>query len=361
MIPTKQKKMSTNVIVEQDKILNGIAMETKVLMFDGSIKFCHEVQVGDTLMGDDSTERHVISVLKIDSNDSKLHKITQNKGINYVINRDNYICLKLSRIRLKKDFIKLQDREYRKNDVIDIRLQNYLKLSKASQLDFKAYKTQVEFKHKGLLFDPYILGLWLVDANNTSPNEITICDIVILYECFDILKKNQMNLEFLRGHRYALNFDDTSKTFEANVVTPLQLNEIKSIPEDYKINSRDNRLRLLAGIIDSAGFVNNNCYELTLKNEVLVNDIVFMCFSLGFYTSKSIQKNSHYYRVIISGDLSQIPVLDPRKQMTIRKQIKNILHTGISIEELADVNGCLAFVIDGNGRFLTSDFTVIHS
>lgn len=340
---------------------NGIALETKLLMFDGSIKSCHEIKPGDVFMGDDSTPRNVISVKKIEPAHSILHKITQNKGVNYVVNRDNYICLKLSRIRTKKDSVKILDKEYKKNDLLNIRLSDYVKLSKASQLDFKAYKKAVEFQAKPLICDPYILGLWVVDAMILS-NEITISNFDILEHCYYILEKQKMALEFVKGNRYAIGYEDKTKCFKECVLSVLKIMECKCIPFVYKTNSTENRLQLLAGIIDCEGVINKNCYELTLKNETLVDDIVFMCLSLGLYASKSVQKTTHYYRVIISGDLSQIPVIDPKKRMADRKQIKNIFHTGIAIELLSDVvNGCVELSVDGNGRFLTSDFTVIHS
>ena len=345
----------------QEPLLNGIAMETKLLLHDGTIKFAHQINPGDILMGDDSTPRHVISVKKIDASQSKLYKVKQIKGENYIINRDNYISLKLSRIRnTKTNSLKINENEYTKDTVVDIRLSDYIALNNTTQLDFKGYKVAVDFKVDTLIFDPYIIGIWLVDASTLSTNEITISDPLILYECFEILQKYDMKLEFVKGNRYSINYENSSRKFN-DILTSLNLIDCKCIPSVYKINSRENRMKLLAGIIDCEGFFNNNCYELTVKDEKLVDDIVFLCNSLGFYTSKSVQKNTHYYRLIISGNLTDIPVFDPRKKMSERKQIKNILHTGIKIEPLSDVNMSLEFTIDGNGRFLTSDFTVIHS
>jgi replicative DNA helicase len=341
------------------EILPGLSLDIKVLMFDGSVKPIHQLKVNDVLMGDDSTPRHVINVKTIDSTKTNFHKVYQNKGQHYTLNRDNYLSLKLSRVRTKTNNLKIYDREYFKNDIVDIRLQDYLSFCKTSQLDFKGFKVMVDFPAQPVAVDPYILGLWLVDAMTLMSNEITISDISILHECFAILQRNRMSLEFSKGNRYSIHYDDKKKSF-SDVLSKMNLTESKFIPESYKVNSRDIRLKLLAGIIDCEGFVNKNCYELTLKNDTLANDIVFLCNSLGFYTSKSTQKNTFYIRLIISGDLSQIPVLDPKKVLEQRKQIKNVLHTGIAIEPTYDTNSCLQISLDGNGRFLTSDFTVLH-
>jgi replicative DNA helicase len=341
------------------EILSGLSFDIKVLMYDGSVKPIHQIKVNDIMMGDDSTPRNVINVKTIDSSQTNFFKVYQNKGTHYVINRDNYISLKLSRVRNKTNTIKIKEREYFKNDIVDIRLQDYLTFCKTSQLDFKGFKVMVEFSPQPVALDPYILGLWLVDAMTLTTNEIAISDVSILHECYTILQHNRMTLEFSKGNRYSIHYDDKAKSFH-DVITVLGLSESKFIPETYKINSKEVRLKLLAGIIDCEGTVNKNCYELTLKNETLANDIMFLSNSLGFYTSKSTQKNTFYIRLIISGDLSQLPVLDPKKVMPVRKQIKNILHTGIAIESTTDTNSCLQISLDGNGRFLSSDFTVLH-
>jgi replicative DNA helicase len=341
------------------EILSGLSFDIKVLMYDGSVKPVHQIKVNDVLMGDDSTPRNVINIKTIDSSKTTLYKVFQNKGEHYAVNRDNYISLKLSRVRSKTSNFKIYEREYFKNDIVDIRLQDYLNFCKTSQLDFKGFKVMVDFPHQSVAIDPYILGLWLVDAMTLTTNEITISDISILHQCYFILEQNKMTLEFSKGNRYSIHYNDKAKSFQ-DVISKLNLTESKFIPESYKVNSKEVRLKLLAGIIDCEGTVNKNCYELTLKNDTLANGIMFLCNSLGLYTSKSTQKNTFYIRLIISGDLSQIPVFDPKKVMPSRKQIKNILHTGIAVEPLQTTNGCLQLSIDGNGRFLTSDFTVLH-
>lgn len=352
-------KMATTTTEGEIEILSGLALDIKVLMYDGSVKPIHQIRVNDVLMGDDSSPRNVINIKTIESDKTNFYKVYQNKGNHYTINRDNYISLKLSRVRGKTNNVKVQQREYFKNDVVDIRLQDYLSFCKTSQLDFKGFKVMVEFASQPISIHPYILGLWIVDAMTLSTNEITISDVSILHECYNILQHNRMTLEFSKGNRYSIHYDDASKSF-LDTVARLGLSESKFIPESYKSNSKEVRLKLLAGIIDCEGFVNKNCYELTLKNDRLANDIMFLTNSLGFYTSKSTQKNTFYIRLIISGDLSQIPVLDPRKVLPLRKQIKNILHTGISIEPIQDTNSCIQLSLDGNGRFITSDFTVLH-
>jgi hypothetical protein len=111
----------------------------------------------------------------------------------------------------------------------------------------------------------------------------------------------------------------------------------KHIPFNYKCNSRNIQLKVLAGLIDSDGYHKNNCYEIIQKNTLLSEDIVYLCRSLGFacyvkkckktcYNTKNGPKEGEYNRISIYGSgLEDIPVLCKRKIFSKRKQIKNVL------------------------------------
>lgn len=339
----------------------GIYMDTKVILFDGTIKLCYELNKNDLLMGDDSRPRQVLDKRKIPHDDCKLFRIKQNKGVNYILNQENYICLKVTRLRANESKTKVLGRELYKNDVIDIRLQDYMKMSKRRQLDFKAYRVPIEFKLQPLPFDPYLFGIWVIDAS-VFTNELTVTNIDILEECFKITTQAKMTFEYYKENKYLMDYEDDKKKFNDHVFKAMGLLDVtqKFIPLPYKCNSRDNRLRLLAGIIDCQGTANNNCYELTMTNPLLANDILFLCNSLGLYASKQNLKNRRTIRIIISGDLSELPLINQKKRTDIRKQTKNILHTGLEVEPVTEINDCYELVLDGNGRFLLEDFTVMH-
>ena len=339
----------------------GIYMDTKVIMFDGRIKLCYELNKNDLLMGDDSNPRQILEKRKVPHDSCKLFRVKQNKGMNYILNQDNYISLKLTRLRAHESKTKVLDRELVKNDIIDIRLQDFMKMSQRRQFDFKAFKAPVEFKPQSVPLDPYLFGIWVIDAS-VFTNEVTVTIIDILEECFNITSQTNMTFEYYKDNRYLLEYVDEKKKFNDHILKAMGLLDVthKFIPLQYKCNSRENRLRLLAGIIDCEGTVNNNCCELTMKNELLASDILFLCNSLGFYASKSNQKNRSTIRLIISGELSEIPLKNKKKITSNRKQTKNILHTGLVTEPVTDVNDCYELVLDGNGRFLLEDFTVMH-
>ena len=350
-----EKHIQESSLVQHKQAINsGFALNTSVLMFNGEIKPIHTLTPGEQLMGDDNTPRSVVAIQRIPS--PSFYRIKQIKGTDYTINQDNFISLKLSRVKAST---MICGKKYVKNDIVDITLQDYLNLSRNKRNDLKAYKTAVDFSfQKHLKLNPYVFGMWIIDATETNLSEISVHDLDILAALLADLDKEQMKLEFIRDNRFQIVLNN-EKNFYEEILQPLGIQETKFIPQLYKTNDRNTRLQILAGIIDCEGYLNNNCYELTIKSEKVADDIVFITLSLGLYASKNEQKQKQYYRIIISGDLSQIPT--KTRRIKERKQIKNILHTGFTVNQLNEVNECVKITIDGNGRFLLNDFTVIHS
>jgi len=133
---------------------------------------------------------------------------------------------------------------------------------------------------------------------------------------------------------------------------------LNSIPQEYKINSREVQLQVLAGIIDSAGYLNKNSFQIQKKNKTLIDDIAFLARSLGFYAN--IFKLINEYTITISGDCSIIPVRLKKKAQK-QKINKDILATMIKEVKSIGKHEYYGFNLDGNGRYLTGDFTVTHN
>lgn len=341
---------------ESKPLSQGFFMDSKVMLYNGEIKLCYELKINDILMGDDSRPRQLLSKTKVTN--PELFIIKQKKGKPYIINRDNFITLKVSRLNPNEQKTKLLDKEYSKHDSIDIRLDDYMKLSKRRQLDFKAYKTSIDFDSQPLPFNPYLFGIWVIDSQSMG-NEFSINNIDVLEACFNLCQNTNMSCNYIRENKYCILYEDDTKKDFNDVLNKLKLDQSKFIPTIYKCNSKENRLKVLAGIIDTEGFCNNNSIELTLKSPQLIEDIMFLCNSLGLYTSQSQQKNRSRIRLIISGDFSEVPLIN-KKKILHRKHYKNVLHSGLDIEPYNHTNDCYELKVDGNGRFVLSDFTVVH-
>jgi GTPase len=313
-----------------------LAKNTPVILYNGKIKMVQDVKAGDILMGDDSTPR---KVLETTTGHGIMYEIETVNGYKYKVNKNHILCLKVSfnnyiyfdklrnkwKIRwielinnLPKIKEKTLSKEYTKTDVInefnkinnlrngdilELSLEQYVNLPKNTRNTLKWYRTSVEFPEQKVPIDPYIIGLSISNKD----------------------------------------FYDTNNR----------------IPDIYKYNSRENRLKLLYGLIDNnLSFKNKGYFEFIkyIENK-LVDDIVYLIRSLGFACYKSSKKT--YFNIgIIKSESIRIYIKTPNlisstKDILISR-IKNINYS-ITKEKY------YGFELDKNGRFLLGDFSVTHN
>ena len=108
-----------------------LGKDTGVLMFDGTIKKVQNIKVGDLLMGDDSSPR---TVLSITNGIGKLYKVIPSFGKPYIVNENHILSLKCSHTLKKK---------YKKNQVINIPIKDFINESKLSKKLFKGLNFQI--------------------------------------------------------------------------------------------------------------------------------------------------------------------------------------------------------------------------
>jgi Homing endonuclease len=166
------------------------------------------------------------------------------------------------------------------------------------------------------------------------------------------------------------------KNFFINFLRENNLFNNKHIPLYYKTSSRENRLKLLAGLIDTDGhYSNQSSYEIIQKNTTLANDIVFIARSLGYYVSivkcrkscmyKGKKREGIYNRMNICGTynigIEQIPVLIERKKhINVTEYARNSENSKFTIENNNEnkLFYRITYVADDH-RLLTSSFKVV--
>lgn len=340
---------------------------TPVLMYNGEIKMVQNLKKGDVLMGDDSTPRNVLSrTAGVDM----MYKVKQKNGMDYMVNGLHELCLKMTYCNKGNEYRIINGQKYKKNDIVEINVENYMKLSISQKKALKGYKVPIEFDEKPVPVDPYILGLWLGDGTSAA-SEITNQDAEILKYLANNLSKYDCYLKYKNGTKYGYRINSANnKNYIWDTLKLLDLVNNKHIPDVYKINSRENRLQLLAGILDTDGSYQSGVFDLIQKNNRLSEDIEYLVKSLGFYTKiskckkgcmwKGEYREGIYNRMCISGNLDEIPTKIKRKQAFPRKQVKDVLNTGIEIEKY-EADYFYGVQLDGNHRLMLGDFTVGHN
>ena len=319
------------------------AKDTQILMYDGKYKNVQDVRVYDVVMGDDSKPRIVLS---LGNGIDEMYEIKSNKGESYTVNSEHILCLKSYRInfikKIKYNNFKLEyfyktnfKMSYKyfttfedaskqlecltnneEDNIVEITVKDYLKLPIYIKNKLRGYKTGVEFAKKEVCQDPYSLGLSL----GTS-------QLII--------------------HQF--------------------------IPYDYKVNDRETRLKLLAGLIDSNGYYNERMahYEIIHKSKTLSDDVLYLVRSLGFvgyqykiiksFKNENENKLEDYYRIEIYGNkLDEIPSVYLKTQYKENNKTKDSLVYKFEVIHKGQ-GEYYGFTLDGNNRFLLADFTVTHN
>ena len=367
---------------------------TKILMYDGSIKNVENINIGELLMGDDSTPRKVLSLAK---GKEMCYDIIPIKGDKFGINESHILVLRASYTYLKNKYVK--------NQIIELPFNEWLKLNRSEKHCLKLYKTKIKSKQKlSIGVDPYYVGLWLGDgcwdnAARVFVNEYKdkeISEYLYKYSKQLGLKIHRQKQQNSGNYVFLYSLTNTNTSIAAKNKNVLQttlrnwglITKDKNIPKEWIHLSIKDRKKLLAGYIDSDGGggngngSDNGCYDVISKRKALTEQIALLARSVGYrvkitekeifwsgnaakYIRKSDNKNRDkilkiYYRLSISGAYD-LPVLTKRKKSTnLNKINKNCLNTGFNYKQIG-IQKYYGFQLDGNGKYLLGDTTVTHN
>lgn len=192
--------------------------DTQVLMYLGGMKSAKEVKRGDILLGDDSQPRIVLNTT---SGTSRMYKITPEFTDPFIVSETHIITV-------FNEF----------TDVInDIPLDEYLKKSDTWRAKHKMFCVPVEYSKTAIKNDPYLVGILLNSKLNT------VDDIVkeYLVSRLDNLSSYVNGISDIR----TLNLSTIDKIEIAYLLNH------RYIPDSYLYNTRENRYKLLKGLIEA--------------------------------------------------------------------------------------------------------------
>jgi replicative DNA helicase len=335
---------------------------TKILLWEGDFKFAKDIEPGDILIGDNSEPRFVFSVAE---GYELMYEIRQEYGNRYTVNKSHILTLTIPEHkkwkwneRIKKYVLTFF--EHRKNkiviktfgetkhtskevafskmkrfcffipdkNIIDISVVDYLNMDKQTKSHLRGYKVPVDFPDKELDFEPYITGVLFGSMNQ---------DEILINKNFSKDLPDFFHVSFKETYG------------------------LEKIPVKFLVNSREKRLKLLAGILDAHFLSWGKACEIFEKRREIVSDILYLVGSLGFVMNicKVIVKDEKYYRCVVDGNkLSDIPCVF--SGVLRDNPDENLLSTKISVN-MKQIGKYYGFTVNGNSRFLLGDFTVTHN
>ncbi len=348
-------------------ITGGRGCETptqEIIMADLTIKQIKDIKVGDYVMGDNGTPRKVLATMY---GQSEMFRVRQTSAKDYFVNDAHILSLKKSQASIN------EGRYNNFGEYTDMKVTDFMNQSNRFKEHFRGYKTNsIPYKHKSVKLDPYLLGIWLGDGTSIFP-QITTPDIEIKQYIQDYVNRHNLLLTVngVRGKAETLRLAKRGGLTNPimDILREYDLVNNKHVPQDYISNSEQVRLEVLAGLLDTDGYMSKNGYEIIQKNEGLAKQIKFIADTLGFRTSinsKDAYCNKKYcglvYRVFINGDVWKIPCKVARKQVHESQVHKNKdWHLSQLAIEPAGIGDWCGICLDGNQHYLHSDGTVTHN
>lgn len=198
-----------------------------------------------------------------------------------------------------------------------------------------------------LPMNPYVLGVWIGDGTNKKPT-LTICDtdLEILEEiksagyklttCFKQIGCKAYSFEGLRDDLQKFGMCHSRRTTQ------------KHIPDVYFTASKEQRLELIAGLLDTDGCLKRKerRYDYSTSDERLKDDVVKLISTFGWrvcvvkrdpeMSSSGINGNEANYRISFTPTF-EIPCRVKRKQL---KNFSKQRRIGIErVEDIESVSG----------------------
>lgn len=154
----------------------------------------------------------------------------------------------------------------------------------------------VDFNYHETKIDPYTFGLMLGDGCFRIPNCNSEAYFTSSSEDFEVYK-NYIPYNWIKHNNTKFGYNLNIPNF-GNILKEYGLFFKKSknrfIPKEYLYNSRSVRINVLKGILDSNGTVSKGRIELILSSKQLIENVKWLCASLGINYTKERIKHTWY-------------------------------------------------------------------
>ena len=316
---------------------------TEVLMSDYSKKRIKDISVGDYVMGKNTPTK----VVDVHRGRNTMYKLTY-RGGNHIVSKGHLVYVR------KKIYI--NNTKTYKYEYLSIPVEKLYEERHKQNKYYLCRNEAIEFEHKDLP-NPYLLGLWLADGR-TKEASICMTDLEPLEYVSDVTGKDiKVDKCKTSKQSYTIYFGSDNL-----------LNGVgnKRIPLDYLQSSKEQRLQLLAGIIDGDGWLNvgkSTQYIIGEPKLELAEQYHNLIKSLGFSSSiKHKQCNSKdFYYISVGGDIHEIPVKIERKKVEARCRVRSYDYLSFNIERLEEGDFVGIEVDVEDSLFRLADWVITHN
>ena len=395
---------------------------------DGEIRVVQETCSGEDEMYE-VTQKHGLSytvnskhklVLKCDP--------TLSKSIDSYTVRwldENTLHMRTSKISFNKEdseivFQQMNDFMNTLPNTFEIPVDTYMGLSELVKKNLFGFKsTGVNWPKKDVRMDPYLVGLYLGDGI-VDGISYAVCpqrDPEILQYLLSWCEDNECEVVHDAAYRFRIrrrgvehgrlaiqhgattaeckgcaelkcdlcdlpekSYTDSSVKSDKNphktILDSYSLLKNKHIPQEFIVNDRETRLQLLAGLIDTDGYLGSGGkrIEIPQSNHTLARQIEFLAQSLGLTVHVNTVKKKNirfgdseakdypdHLKVNISGNgIQEIPCRVLRKKCFSLLENDNTLISNIQVKGIGR-GTYFGWSVNSNKRFVLHDFTTLRN
>lgn len=344
------------VITSYTKGAKCFAKGTQIRMSDNSLKNIEDIKVGDYVMSPGSEPAK--EVIGVNRGTAPLYRVTSQMYDSFTVNGDHIMYLY----------------DYYQKKYITMSMSELFQLYKKMEWNYfcRKYKMvasdAVDFGISASLpIEPYFYGLWLGDGDTKDTYVTTPNKEIVKYLGEYAFRLGCIVTSYNNGRscsKYRISDPSRKKGGFKNALENVCHWNKEHINPQYLNASINERYELLAGLLDTDGYLNPNRsgYEISLQYESLIDDIISLARSLGLTCYKFKKYNKEYQKFYFATSISGINCTHiPTKVKKIKSvsRVNRRFYT-FKIEEVG--NGeFYGFEVGDNHLFLLKDYTIVHN
>jgi hypothetical protein len=344
---------------------------SKVLMADGRWKNIEDIQVGDFVLSPQKDNTMISSqvIQTVSYSDRDIYKVSM-KSVpdRFYYCSDDHIIPHISLRRQRIDGKRPRSQFLNELSVKDFLKRGSYYRNKAKIFSSSAY----DLLHQELTVHPYVLGCFLGNGSLRKYSSQSFYTPSITESKREVIDK-MIQLGMKLGKEYVQANHNTSRYYAVKE-TRQQFNKLfpdgvkastKFVPSQYKYASLEQRLWLLAGLIDTDG---TNC-EFGSMSQQLTADFAYLIHSIGGWarlkkeTKTFNGKQFEFYRVHYAVGEIAIPTQVKYKTRKVRNiKWKNHRHRQVVVELTNTKSTVYGFTIDSESHwYVTDNWLVTHN
>lgn len=325
-----------------------------------------DVQIGDKIYGSNGKLTKVI----------KKYKFVDQEQFTFTLDDGRQITSGLGHKWKVYDAKTKEEKEVVTKEIVN----NLTKGNRGDSRWFLPQPDSIEFNNKkDLKLDPYLLGALLGDGGFTQGISFTSKDQEVLNEVRNALPKGSILIaRDKKKYQYAITGNGKDKSKGRNVNPVLEILKSyklykcktinKFIPEVYKRSSKESRLSLVQGLMDTDGYCNKyGNMEFVTVSPQLSKDFIWILRSLGIKCSVRTKETgfSPAYRILIKTGKPLFRLTRKLKRINTtpsKYTLRGRNWSAIRSVESKGVQDSYCISVDNESKlFVANDFIVTHN